>query len=1327
MNMSKAITNFSLIFLISIQFSLAQNRFMPPVSRVELGPINYAKQINGFHSGIDYLGDFGDEVKATASGRVIWMENMSSSDHGMGNNIIVAHSLSNGSTKYSFYGHLDSFENLQNGDLIIGNSIIGQMGHSGYNCANYWNCYNKVKDRNICRQCPNGYGFDWAHLHFEIKSEHFNDRPTGNACGQCGPNNSGCWGYTDSHPDNFCYQNPDEIVERFKYAVEEPIQAFVDLSSIDLSTGSQKVIDIDFKTNFYNIGSWNGYIYLQIHRNNGSFVKSLAFEPVTWDGNSSPQQRFIGYHSSYQPGDYLKLTFSNGHNVQTDINKRYDIETTQLIINDYNNCVNQDKEPNGSFNTSASLNLKPLGNTIYSGSLKRGTLHSKHDIDIWNFRVNIEGTAVIKIKSTNEILEYDILKERNFVFAGVAQPGQESEFEIGCLAKGEYHIKIKTDTEIYNCEPYEILLGWIPEKTVCNRDFSSSIAGKDKNTKSNNCQNCIDIDVRNLNVFSAFGSGHTYNIETHLIGFDENQYYNVYAADENGLVGTRIANVQAVSSTSFPPNILLENIPCGSDIVFRVEHVNNPDECFYEESVNIANCGSNNKNLVCTWPGPSSQCFIYNSSKTITWSSTNVDKVNIQLCPLGEECYYLEQGYTNTGSYSWTTPAYDGDFYVKITDFNNDLICDEGSIFEIDNSCNNNDCDAPDMTNLSPTSGKSFNPSESFYLTYEVANMNFSCQLREYEIWFSGGNSFPSNNTVKFTSESSRLGPFTGLNTIRYYWKVRAVNRDGEEGPWSPTYNFLISSSSPLYNFEDADLCASSNHSNGICSNDVSSFALNTKIYAACEVTEIRERLRIKVVWKDNSNNELYTNWSNWTSSGNLNFSTDYTPAIAGSYEADFYVDLNGNELFQMSKSFTVNPGSSSSGNGNLKLLDVYSDSEVNNNLTIEQGGYFIIRAEGEFTGNLGPLPNRELVTKVGFFIKRIRSSNVSSSWYKFIGDESIDFECPSFTSICNGTYTDRGSNQLQIPYDVEPGNYYILGLVDYLNEWNESNESDQSEYMSITVTPKCDDIFPIYDSNPTTRSIKLSWDENANVSSTDIRYRKSGETVWTVVNNFTNGDILNGLEPCTLYEQQVLAHCPGDDSNWSRTNGMKTKCEFPCLPPDERSERPNYESAGVYWGDLERVYLYEVRWRKSGTSSWLYDDNKGCCYDGIPNLIPGTLYEWQIRTECPDNEFSNWSSSRTFTTKSSCSDGVQTGLETGVDCGGNCPPCDCEQEYHVLDYTPIDNTTIEVMKEIEVSSPLGFGNSTILKAGEAVTLSELTEVKMGSELEININNCEND
>lgn len=187
------------------QFFIRQ-RFNNPLrtSWLYSGDINNLRYDYIQHAGID----FAPEPLATDlnvyniyDGEIIKITFNGQGDYGLGNSLIVKHSIDNQEI-YSLYGHLNSIEkNLQVGQLIKAGQILGKVGATGYGC-NYW--------RIGSDGCDSENRLD-IHLHFEIKTKPVLDSPVK---ATCFVNNkySNCYGYTPENPENYGYFNPFKIM-----------------------------------------------------------------------------------------------------------------------------------------------------------------------------------------------------------------------------------------------------------------------------------------------------------------------------------------------------------------------------------------------------------------------------------------------------------------------------------------------------------------------------------------------------------------------------------------------------------------------------------------------------------------------------------------------------------------------------------------------------------------------------------------------------------------------------------------------------------------------------------------------------------------------------------------------------------------------------------------------------------------------------------------------------------------------------------------------------------------------------------------------------------
>lgn len=83
---------------------------------------------SSFHRGTDFTPGAGTAIYAIASGTVIYTE---VSDRGMGNNVIIAHTI-NGQSVQSLYAHMEMNSSPLNvGDVVNVGDFVGLVGHTG--------------------------------------------------------------------------------------------------------------------------------------------------------------------------------------------------------------------------------------------------------------------------------------------------------------------------------------------------------------------------------------------------------------------------------------------------------------------------------------------------------------------------------------------------------------------------------------------------------------------------------------------------------------------------------------------------------------------------------------------------------------------------------------------------------------------------------------------------------------------------------------------------------------------------------------------------------------------------------------------------------------------------------------------------------------------------------------------------------------------------------------------------------------------------------------------------------------------------------------------
>jgi murein DD-endopeptidase MepM/ murein hydrolase activator NlpD len=127
-------------------------------------------------------------------GKVVKIVRNGEDDHGLGNVVIVGHTV-NDKYVYSLYSHLSEInQKLKEGNFIKKGEIIGKVGATAYGC-NYWRIGEDGCDKNSQLD---------IHLHFEIKEKPVLESPKPVKCFLNGSWKN-CYGYVPHNPTDYGY------------------------------------------------------------------------------------------------------------------------------------------------------------------------------------------------------------------------------------------------------------------------------------------------------------------------------------------------------------------------------------------------------------------------------------------------------------------------------------------------------------------------------------------------------------------------------------------------------------------------------------------------------------------------------------------------------------------------------------------------------------------------------------------------------------------------------------------------------------------------------------------------------------------------------------------------------------------------------------------------------------------------------------------------------------------------------------------------------------------------------------------------------------------
>ncbi len=167
-----------------------------------------------------------------------------------------------------------------------------------------------------------------------------------------------------------------------------------------------------------------------------------------------------------------------------------------------------------------------------------------------------------------------------------------------------------------------------------------------------------------------------------------------------------------------------------------------------------------------------------------------------------------------------------------------------------------------------------------------------------------------------------------------------------------------------------------------------------------------------------------------------------------------------------------------------------------------------------------------------------------------------------------------------------------------------------------------------------TVSSAKLTWDPGQGAGAYEVQYRKASEANWHSPDPVENDKLtIENLTSGTEYLFHVRSVCSSVSSDYSAERSFRTlNCT---LPARFRATNIDYQSARMKWDDVPGARSYHLQYKQTSSSAWIGplapDENSFL----LPNLMPKTEYEVQIKTTCstsPGDE-SGFSESVRFTT----------------------------------------------------------------------------------------------
>lgn len=172
--------------------------------------------------------------------------------------------------------------------------------------------------------------------------------------------------------------------------------------------------------------------------------------------------------------------------------------------------------------------------------------------------------------------------------------------------------------------------------------------------------------------------------------------------------------------------------------------------------------------------------------------------------------------------------------------------------------------------------------------------------------------------------------------------------------------------------------------------------------------------------------------------------------------------------------------------------------------------------------------------------------------------------------------------------------------------------------------------------SSLTTTTATLAWSAVATATNYSMVYRPTGGS-WsadTPVSGTSFG--LSQLNPATAYEYQVKANCPSSSSSYSSSVAFTTATPPCSAPTNLAASGLSANSITLGWTAVSNALNYTVRYRVSGSSTWITQSSVTTTGSTVGGLVASTSYELQVGATCSGSSV-NYSSSVWISTTTSC------------------------------------------------------------------------------------------
>ncbi len=171
--------------------------------------------------------------------------------------------------------------------------------------------------------------------------------------------------------------------------------------------------------------------------------------------------------------------------------------------------------------------------------------------------------------------------------------------------------------------------------------------------------------------------------------------------------------------------------------------------------------------------------------------------------------------------------------------------------------------------------------------------------------------------------------------------------------------------------------------------------------------------------------------------------------------------------------------------------------------------------------------------------------------------------------------------------------------------------------------------------------NVDVTWTSVTNAAWYEFRYKEASAGTWTpggTAGAAATTKSYMGLMPSTAYDFEARTFCAnGTPSPWAATTFTTTApvgCEVsPVI--DAVPFATTTSSITISWTPVASAAWYDFHYKESTSGTWIYGGTAGSAATNktFSGFLSGTIYEFEMRSFCPNGSSSDWSGKLAFST----------------------------------------------------------------------------------------------